>query len=101
MKKLTIFFAGLFLITEFSIGQIVKLQLGRNWSVLKDGKSTQYYDPLKGFDEPFSGYSLFIGIDYLNLKVLNLSSNLGYITKKGEQSYFFPQTEWRIRFNNQ
>jgi hypothetical protein len=87
MKKLLIIFTGLFLIIEFSIGQIVKLQLGRNWSVLEDGKSTQYFDPLEGFDEPFPGYSLFIGIDYLNLKVFNLSSNLGYITKKGEQSY--------------
>jgi hypothetical protein len=87
MRKLIIICAGLFLTIGFSTGQIVKLQIGRNWSILGDGKSTQSFDPLKGFDEPFPGYSVFIGIDYLNLKFFNLSSNLGYILKKGEQSY--------------
>jgi len=87
MRKLIIICAGLFLTVGFSTGQIVKLQIGRNWSILENGKSTQFFDPLKGFDEPFPGYSVFIGIDYLNLKFFNLSSNLGYIIKKGEQSY--------------
>jgi hypothetical protein len=87
MRKLIIICAGLFLTIGFSTGQIVKLQIGRNWSILRDGKSSPSFDPLKGFDEPFPGYSVFIGIDYLNLKFFNLSSNLGYILKKGEQSY--------------
>jgi hypothetical protein len=53
MRKLIIICAGLFLTIGFSTGQIVKLQIGRNWSILEDGKGTQLFDPLKGFDEPF------------------------------------------------
>ena len=46
----------------FSTGQIVKLQISKNCSMLEGGKATQLYDPLKGFDEPFKGYSAFIGM---------------------------------------
>jgi opacity protein-like surface antigen len=87
MRKLILVFAGLFLASGISYGQNVSLQIGRNWSVLDDGKGKQPIDPLKEFKEPFTGYSIFIGVDYLNRKNYNLSSNLGYITKKGEHSF--------------
>jgi len=84
MRKVLLFIAGLFLTIEISAGQIVRLQTGLSRSRLSYSQSPE---SVKGFNEPFIGYNVFLGIDYLNRKYFNLSGNLGYLTKKGEQSY--------------
>ena len=86
MKNLLFTLAGFIFSIELTCGQIVSFQIVKNWSFLKgiDGKEIQ------GFDESFQGYSPFIGIDYLNFKHFNLSSNIGYLIKKGEKSYYTP-----------
>lgn len=87
--RLILLFTGLFLAAGSSAGQIIKVQAGMNWSFIEDGSGK----PVQGFGEPFTGFCTFIGIDYLNLELFNLSSNIGYLTKKGEESY------WSLRPN--
>ena len=86
MKKTLIFIC--LLIANHSQAQTLKIQTGAsfnnlNWS-LKNLGVTNMYNKL------FAGYSFFLGVDYLEHKRYNLSSNLGLLQKGGTDE--FPET---------
>ncbi len=83
MKKSLFTLAGFIFAIGLTYGQIVTFQIVKNWSFLEDIDGKE----IGGFDKSFQGFSPFIGIDYLNFKYFNLSSNIGYLTKKREQIY--------------
>jgi hypothetical protein len=68
---------------EVSNSQIVNIEYGRNWSKLK------WYieDKYANYQETLNGNVVYIGIDYLNKKYYHISTNIGYLQKKGEKSY--------------
>ena len=66
-----------------SYGQTLKIQYGRDWSFLKWYVHDEYSD----YKETLNGNIFFFGIDYLNKKYYNLSTNIGYLQKHGEKSY--------------
>lgn len=70
----------LLLVTTLLSGQSFNLQLGTsvsqiNWVLSIDENSFNYYE------QPKVGFSGFLGIEYLENKHFNLSSNIGYIQK--------------------
>ncbi len=61
--------------------QVVKIQPGISLSSL-NWKTTSRYP----FDKTIIGYSALVGIDYLNKKNFNLSTNIGVIKKGGSDN---------------
>ena len=82
-KKTGLLLIGL-AITLFANGQIVKIQGGTSFSQL--GLKTDMVDRVYLNNETMLGYSIFAGIDYLDKKHFNLSSNIGMIRKRGRGS---------------
>ncbi len=85
MKQLKLLVFGL-LLSNLAIGQTVKIQTGTTWSKL-DWKIGNL--DLAPYNETLIGYSVFAGIDYLENKCFNLSSNLGFIRKGGKGTLTF------------
>ena len=81
MKKIGLLLIGL-TITIFANGQIVKIQGGTSFSQL-DLKLDLIDGGVYRNNETMIGYSTFAGIDYLDKKYFNLSSNIGMIRKRG------------------
>ena len=81
MKNLKLLVFGL-LLSNLSYGQIVKIQAGPSFSVL-DWRTDNM--PIIPYDDVLIGYSVTAGIDYLDSKYFNLSSNLGLIRKGGKE----------------
>ena len=81
MKKIGLFLIGL-TITVFANGQIVKIQGGPSFSQL-DLKFNRIDGGVYRNNETMIGYSIFAGIDYMDKKYFNLSSNIGMIRKRG------------------
>ena len=83
MKTICITILIFFFTIGISNGQTFKFQYGRDWS------KTQWYieDEYTGYNETLNGNILYLGIDYLNKKYINLSTNVGYLQKRGEKSY--------------
>ena len=79
-KSLLLFIALLSL--QLSFGQIVHVQLGPTISNLE--WSVENIRRL-GQDKTLMGRSAFIGLDYLNSRYFNLSTNIGYL-QKGDRS---------------
>jgi hypothetical protein len=72
----------------FSNAQIVKIQGGTSISSLnwQDKVSSIYQMPAPSYyDDNLIGYSIYAGIDYLDKKYFNLSSNIGLIRKGGKR----------------
>jgi hypothetical protein len=69
---------------EMSYGQTIKIQYGRDWAKLKWPIDGEYSD----FKTSLNGNTLFLGLDYFNRKYFNLNSNIGYLQKLGEKSYW-------------
>lgn len=85
MKK--IFLIATFLtLTCFANGQSLKIQAGISSSSL-DWKLVN--GAMKMYEQKITGHSLFIGLDYLQKKYFNLSSNIGIIRKGGEDNHIF------------
>ncbi|MCF8391437.1 MAG: hypothetical protein K9H12_12135, partial [Bacteroidales bacterium] len=84
MRKILIFLWLAFL-SGLCNSQILTLQFGKNHSTIDGINGTE----IKGFTEPLIGQNIFIGTDYWNKKFFNLSTNLGYINKKGEDGYWY------------
>ncbi len=81
MKKLIIIYAVLLLTSGFSYAQILKLQAGTSLSKLDWTVNNMNVAP---YNKTMVGYSLFAGMDYLDKKFFNLSSNLGFLRKGGQ-----------------
>lgn len=84
MKKTVLLLIGLTMVI-LSYGQTIKIQAGTSISKL-DWQ-------LKGvtigsiYDETLIGYSIFAGVDYLDKRYFNLSSNIGMIRKGGKDEF--------------
>ena len=76
MKKTGLILTGL-IIAILTHAQTIKIQGGPSFSKLNWGSPSLY-------DKTLTGYSVFAGIDYLNSKYFNLSSNIGMIRKGGK-----------------
>lgn len=85
MKKtlLLTLFLGLCILMN---GQVLKIQVGNSNSSLDWKLGNNSY---KIYDEKIKGHSLFIGLDYLEKKYFNLSSNFGIIIKGGSGFRFY------------
>ena len=80
MKRLK-YLSTVLLISSFSFGQLVKIQSGISISNLdwKLGSYDWKYD-----NEKLIGYSFSVGLDYLDKKYYNLSSNITMLKKGGK-----------------
>ncbi len=84
MKRITIIFIGLF-ISVISIGQNAHIEGGVSFSNLKWEIP---YARQHVLDEQIVGYSVFVGLDYLDRKFFNLSSNIGMVRKGAKYIVF-------------
>lgn len=80
MKKITLVIFGL-IFTHLTYGQIINIRAGTSFSKLEWKLDKINLDP--PYKETLVGLSIFAGIDYLNKKHYNLSSNIGYIQRGG------------------
>ena len=84
MKKTTFLFYFIIL-SFFANSQTIKLQVGTSISRLDWQTSGFSTSPL--YDEIMIGPSLLIGVDYLERKYFNISSNIGFIKKGGKEEF--------------
>ena len=89
MKRLALLSIAL-LITGVSFGQVLKIQSGISISTI-DIQTSGSSDNLTQENKRLVGYSFFVGMDYLQHKNFNLSSNIGML-RKGGQSMLY--TNW-------
>ena len=85
MKK-NFLIATLLAFTCFAYGQTFKFQAGISSSSL-NWKTVDRTEQMHS--QKITGYSLFFGLDYLQKKYFNLSSNVGIIRKGGEDADIF------------
>ncbi|HMK05852.1 MAG TPA: outer membrane beta-barrel protein [Ferruginibacter sp.] len=52
-----------------------------DWNIIPPG--------IKIFNKTITGQSVFVGVDYFNLKIFNLSTNLGYVRKGGASDIMY------------
>jgi len=71
------------LISVLSFGQILKIQSGVSISNI-DIQTSGSSDNLTQDNKRLVGYSFFVGMDYLQHKNFNLSSNIGMLRKGGQ-----------------
>ncbi len=81
MKQFKLLVFGL-LLSSLASGQTVKIQTGTTISKLDWEIGNMNLAPYK---ETLIGYSVFAGIEYLENKFFNLSSNLGVVRKGGKE----------------
>jgi len=81
MEKLVLIITIL-LCTSLTYGQIIKIQGGLSISSIDWELKNINASPI--FDDNLLGYSIFAGIDYMDNKYYNLSSNIGLIKKGGK-----------------
>lgn len=84
MKKFLLLTAGL-LSFEFFYGQTIHLQGGMSVSKLDWVVEYNNVPTLSFFNTEVTGVNIYAGVDYLNSKYFNLSSNIGYIQKGGKE----------------
>tara|TARA_R110002050_G_scaffold282718_1_gene430794 strand:+ start:1030 stop:1710 length:681 start_codon:yes stop_codon:yes gene_type:complete len=88
MTKTLLFLLTICLTTQ-AYSQVINFQLGGslsnlNWSVADiPGRASLVNVDETVYEEYIIGPSMFFGLDYLNHKYYNLSSNIGYIQKGG------------------
>lgn len=81
MKQFKLLVFGL-LLSSLASGQTVKIQTGTTVSKLDWEIGNMNFSP---YNETLIGYSVFAGIEYLENKFFNLSSNLGVVRKGGKE----------------
>src|SRR5690606_33322719 len=69
-----------------SKGQTFKIQTGPTFSSLNF--NYDYYS-LKPYNKTLTGYSIFVGADYLNSTYFFMSSNIGFLTKGGKNEIVY------------
>jgi len=82
MKRLALLSIAL-LIAGVSFGQVLKIQSGVSISNI-DIQTSGNSDNLTQDNKRLVGYSFFVGMDYLQHKNFNLSSNIGMLRKGGQ-----------------
>ena len=75
------------LISNFTFGQVLKVQTGVSVSSLY-ARSEFQGDVLTKQYEPLLGHSIFLGLDYIVKKHYSLSSNVGVVRKGSTEKYF-------------
>ncbi|WP_162428776.1 outer membrane beta-barrel protein [Pontibacter pudoricolor] len=85
MKHILLILFGC-LISNFTFGQILKIQTGVSVSSLHARSERQGNVLTKQYD-PLIGHSLFVGLDYLIKKHYSLSSNIGFVRKGSKEEY--------------
>jgi hypothetical protein len=70
--------------TFFVSGQTINIQAGTSLS-----KLDWVMDETNYFNNTLIGYSAFAGIDYMDSRYFNLSSNLGYVRKGGRDKIIY------------
>lgn len=78
------------LVTVLSFGQTLKIQSGVSISTI-DMQTSGSSTGLTKDNKRLVGYSFFVGMDYLQHKNFNLSSNIGMLRKGGESMFY---TNW-------
>jgi opacity protein-like surface antigen len=86
MKQLGLIFIGLFLIS-MTFGQTLKIQAGSSLSKLDWEINSINLEP--PYNKTLLGYSIFAGLDYIDKKFFNLSSNIGFLSKGGKGEITF------------
>lgn len=81
IKLIGLLIPGL-LVSMLACSQTIRVNGGI--SISKLILKTDGYDNLPLFDQKLIGYSAFVGIDYLDKKYFNLSSNVGLVRKGGK-----------------
>jgi len=82
MKTLLLLLLLIFLGTSV-YGQTIYLKIGPSFSKLTWNNTMIDENP---FQKGIVGYNAIVGINYLNFKYFNISSNLGFIQKGGNQT---------------
>jgi Outer membrane protein beta-barrel domain len=82
MKTRVLLFSLILLGTTIN-GQTIYLKIGPSFSKLSWNNSIINEDP---FNKGIIGFDAIAGINYLNFKYFNLSSNVGFIQKGGSES---------------
>ena len=82
MKKTGLLIVGMFALAALQ-AQTLTIQGGTTFSRLKwfDGGDSDF----KQYEKTLIGYSGFVGVDYLEKKHFNLSTNAGFIRKGGKE----------------
>ena len=88
MKKLVLFIIVLSM-SAFCAGQVVNLNLARNWSYLK----WYSYDEIsgekfRGYKETLSGNFISADVEFSIRKYFGLSVETGFMQQKGEKEYW-------------
>jgi hypothetical protein len=78
------------LVTVLSFGQTLKIQSGVSISTI-DMQTSGSTTGLTKDNKRLVAYSFFVGMDYLQHKNFNLSSNIGMLRKGGESMFY---TNW-------
>ncbi len=73
------------LISRISFGQTINFQAGTSISKLNWNLKGINIDPI--YQKTLIGYSVFAGVDYIEKKYCNLSSNIGIIRKGGKGEF--------------
>ena len=81
MRKIGLILTGL-MIYSLTFGQILKVQVGTSISQLDWKFKGINIDPL--YDKMLTSYSVLAGLDYMDKKYINISSNVGIIRKGGK-----------------
>lgn len=89
MKHFKLVVFGL-LLSNFSFGQIIKIQMGTSFSSLDWKIDDLNIAPYK---KTLTGYSVFAGVEYFNRKYFNISTNLGFIRKGGKDVISYSNEE--------
>lgn len=84
MKKSGLFLLGMFF-ANIIIGQTIHIHVGPSISKLKWDRIGSNFDPL--YNQTLLSYSVFGGIDYFDKKYMDLSSNIGMISKGGKDKF--------------
>ena len=85
MRKIILIIAGI-VICNLTFGQIVNFQIGTSISSLRDKVNNTCFCTFAKYDKNLVGYAVFAGVDYLDKKYFNLSTNIGMISKGGKEN---------------
>jgi hypothetical protein len=91
MKRLIILSVIIF-ITSVVLCQTFSLQIGPSFSNLK-WENSMIDESHAHFNKTAIGFNAMIGVDYLKLKYLNLSSDFGFIRKGGRDDLWYAGLE--------
>lgn len=82
--KLLVFLVFGLAIKNLTFAQTINIQAGISTSKINWISNSRVRNLYTSFDEPIKSYTILVGIDYLDKRYVNLSSNFGIIRKGGK-----------------